>query len=154
MLSTAQVECARSTPIGDVIDARGIRLRGRIERIGPCPVCGGSDRFAVNTRKNLFNCRGCNTGGDVIALVQHLDGVTFAEACAILAGEPAVGCKPRPVIIGPKPATADDRAARTKAANARLREALAAHDAKAANKRRLIATFDYFNADGTLLYQK
>jgi phage/plasmid primase-like uncharacterized protein len=86
MLSTAQVERARSTPIGDVIDARGIRLRGRNERTGPCPLCGGKDRFAINVKKGVFNCRGCNTGGDVIALVQHLAGVTFAEACAILAG--------------------------------------------------------------------
>lgn len=127
MLSTAQVERARNTPIGDVIDARGIRLRGRNERTGPCPVCGGKDRFAINVKKGVFNCRGCNTGGDVIALVQHLDGVTFAEACAILASEPPASREPCPV--RPKPATAD--AARTKAANARLKEALAAHDAKA-----------------------
>jgi putative DNA primase/helicase len=106
MLSTAQIERARSTPIGEVIEARGLKLRGRIERVGPCPICGGTDRFAVNIRKNLFNCRGCNAGGDAIALVQHLDGVSFAEACATLAGEPPVSARsePRPII---KPADDD-----------------------------------------------
>lgn len=87
MISTAQVERARNTPIGEVIDARGIRLRGGIEQVGPCPICGGNDRFAVNIRKNLFNCRGCNASGDAIALVQLLDGCGFAEAVVTLAGE-------------------------------------------------------------------
>ena len=64
----------------------------------------------------------------MIALVQHLDGVTFAEACAILTGEPPVSREPCPDRIKP---TTDDQAALTKDANARLKEALAAHDAKA-----------------------
>ncbi len=68
------------------MEERGFRLRGRIERVGPCPLCGGADRFAVNTRKQVFNCRGCGQGGDVIALVQFLDGCDFVEAVAILAG--------------------------------------------------------------------
>src|SRR5688572_3824953 len=39
--------------------SRGARLRpSGSEWIGPCPVCGGRDRFAINTRKSLFNCRG------------------------------------------------------------------------------------------------
>ena len=143
MSSTAQVERARNTPIADVINARGIRLRGHgSERAGPCPVCGGTDRFAINTKKNLFNCRGCNTGGDVIALVQHLDGVTFIEACTILAGEPAA-------------TAADNRSAHKAAAKERLKEALAKHDAKAVRRARVpIKTFDYLDADGTLIFQK
>jgi putative DNA primase/helicase len=32
--------------------------------------------------------RGCDTGGDVIKLVQHLDGIDFASAVRALAGEP------------------------------------------------------------------
>ena len=55
------------------------------------------------------------------------------------------------------PKTSDTkRAADKAAANARLREALAAHDAKAnaGQKRTPIATFDYTDADGVLIYQK
>jgi phage/plasmid primase-like uncharacterized protein len=55
--------------------------------IGPCPRCGGTDRFGVHTRKQVFNCRGCGAKGDVIALVQHIDGSEFRDAIATLAGE-------------------------------------------------------------------
>ena len=78
------IEHARSVPIESVINQRGIKLRGRIERVGPYPICGGTDRFSINTKKGIFNCRGCNVGGDVIALVQHLDGIDFVNACSTL----------------------------------------------------------------------
>jgi putative DNA primase/helicase len=81
------IERARNVPIEHVIDARGIKLRGKIERVGPCPVCGGEDRFGVNTQKQLFNCRVCAVGGDVISLVQFLDGVSFLDAVTTLTGE-------------------------------------------------------------------
>jgi hypothetical protein len=80
---------ARSVPIEDEIARRGIKLRGRIERCGPCPKCGGEDRFSINTRKQVFNCRGCSKGGDVIALVEFLDDADFKRACEILTGESA-----------------------------------------------------------------
>jgi hypothetical protein len=71
--------------IEDEIARRGIKLRGRgPERCGPCPVCGGSDRFAINVVKQLWNCRRCVKGGDVIALVRHVDGVDFHAACRTL----------------------------------------------------------------------
>jgi hypothetical protein len=76
---------ARSIPIEDELAKRGIKLRGRVDRCGPCPRCGGTDRFSINTKKQLFNCRG-STGGDVIALVQHLDGIGFLDAIKLLAG--------------------------------------------------------------------
>jgi DNA primase len=80
---------ARAIPIMDEIARRGVKLKqeGK-EFIGPCPLCGGHDRFAVNTKKEVWNCRGCNVGGDVIGLVRHLDGVEFLEACTTLAGPP------------------------------------------------------------------
>jgi hypothetical protein len=44
----------------------GARLRrSGGEWIGPCPVCGGKDRFAINPSKGLWNCRGCGRGGEV-----------------------------------------------------------------------------------------
>jgi len=67
---------------------RGITLkRVGAELVGPCPVCGGHDRFGVNVRKQLWNCRRCDKGGDVIDLVRHLDGVTVIEAVEILTNE-------------------------------------------------------------------
>jgi hypothetical protein len=94
---------ARAVPIENELARRGVKLRGKVERDGPCPKCGGDDRFSINTTKQVFNCRGCQTGGDVIALVQHLDGVDFNGACTTLTGEPPPNGKdkdaPKPVEI-------------------------------------------------------
>jgi hypothetical protein len=105
-------EAARHVPIERVIGERDIKLRGKIERVGPCPICGGVDRFATNTRKQKWNCRGCRKGGDVIALVMFLDGLDYASAVAVLAGEvsaPAKDVKPRPKKIGAEPRRAADQ---------------------------------------------
>jgi CHC2 zinc finger len=86
------VERARAVRIEDETAKRGIRLNGKAgknERVGPCPKCGGDDRFAINIKKQVFNCRGCRArGGDAIALVQFLDGVDFVHAVEALTGEP------------------------------------------------------------------
>jgi DNA primase len=88
MFDPDHIARARSVPIAAVLAARAHHLGRRGgELIGPCAVCGGTDRFAVNVRKNIWNCRGCSKGGDVIALVQHLDGYGFTEAIARLTGE-------------------------------------------------------------------
>jgi hypothetical protein len=56
------------------------------EYCGPCLLCGGVDRFSVNTRKQVWNCRGCDKGGGVIDLVMHVDGLRFVDAVEALAG--------------------------------------------------------------------
>jgi hypothetical protein len=81
---------ARRVPIADVIHRRGIKL-GRVgdELIGPCPKCGGTDRFAVHIKKQQWNCRQCKKEtdvGDVIGFVMWHDGCDFNAACATLAG--------------------------------------------------------------------
>jgi hypothetical protein len=84
------------------ITRRGIRLVGRgAERCGPCPVCGGQDRFSINTNKQVWNCRGCGKGGDVLDLIQQLDGVDFRMARDML------GCDQ--VRSNIKPKVADQR---------------------------------------------
>jgi hypothetical protein len=102
---------ARAVKIEDEIARRGIRLRGIIERCGPCPKCGGEDRFSINTKKGVWNCRQCDVGGDVIKLVEHLDSVDFIGACTTLAGEPPpkpngkdrTGTKPKKVVVAEYP---------------------------------------------------
>jgi putative DNA primase/helicase len=82
------LHAARAILIQQVIEQRGIKLRGRIERVGPCPRCGGHDRFAININKQKFNCRGCKRGGgDAISLVMFLDGVDCFGAVEILTGQ-------------------------------------------------------------------
>ena len=86
MIPSDAIATARSVRIEDEVARRGVRLRGRVEMCGPCPRCGGDDRFSINVRKQVFNCRNCERGGDVVAFVQMLDACTFAEAVETLAG--------------------------------------------------------------------
>jgi phage/plasmid primase-like uncharacterized protein len=85
MTAPGLIARARAAPIGEI--AAGLQLR-RVgaEFVGPCPVCGGTDRFSIHPGRGLFHCRGCGAGGDVIALAQHIYGVGFAAAIEMLAG--------------------------------------------------------------------
>jgi len=48
---------------------------------GPCPVCGGTDRFAVSIKKQVFNCRGCGAKARRhLRSFNFLDGPNFKEA--------------------------------------------------------------------------
>src|SRR5215472_13061511 len=97
------VQHARDVPIESEIIRRGIQLKRKgNERVGPCPRCGGDDRFAINTVKGVFNCRGCEHGGDVIELVQWLDNCQFEEACETLTHEPKPNGKAGPQQTSPK----------------------------------------------------
>ena len=134
--SDAWVMRARSVPIEDELGRRGIHLRGKNERCGPCPRCGGDDRFSVNVAKQIYNCRHCEKGGDVIDLVQHLDGVDFVTACTTLAGKP-----PKAKLNG------NDHAAEPKkiiAARYKYEDAIG-------NLAFGVARIEYQNADGTFV---
>jgi hypothetical protein len=79
---------AKAAPIVRALDGRGLKLkRVGAELVGPCPKCGGTDRFSVHSGKGVFNCRGCEASGDVIALVQFLEGCDFITAVKIITGE-------------------------------------------------------------------
>ena len=125
---------AREVPIEDEIARRAIRLRGNgAERHGPCPVCGGDDRFSINTEKQVWFCRKCNTGGDVIALVKHLDHVDFQTACQTLAGEPGAF---RPRVNG----------------NGKSRDAVGAAAGATVAVESVVAEYLYHAEDGTLVF--
>lgn len=54
---------------------------------GPCPACGGRDRFAVHLIKRKFNCRNCEAkGGDALSLALVGEHISFVQACEELAG--------------------------------------------------------------------
>jgi putative DNA primase/helicase len=90
VFSEDELHQARSVSVVEVAQRHGAKLRreGR-ELIGACPRCGGDDRFAVWPAKNLWHCRGCGTGGDVIALEMHLSGSRFFDAVRTLIGKDA-----------------------------------------------------------------
>lgn len=79
---------AKARPIKDVADLLkigGLRRAG-VEWTGPCPSCGGDDRFSINTRKGCFNCRICGAKGGVLDLVMFVRGIGFREALDWLCG--------------------------------------------------------------------
>ncbi len=108
-----QIEQARDANLITVAARYGVTLRRAAtnEFAGACPVCGGKDRFGVNVRKKVFNCRGCGVGGDAIALVMHVERCGFREAVEKLTGASLTPTPPkRPVPIATC-AEADDGAA-------------------------------------------
>jgi AAA domain/Zinc-binding domain of primase-helicase len=123
----AWIARARAVPIESIIAQRRITLRrSGAERIGPCPKCGGRDRFSINIKHGVWNCRQCkpqDIAGDVIGLVEWLDGVEFTQAVETLAG--------------PQPTNA-------KGGNG--------HDRGAALGP-IVATYDYTDETGALLFQ-
>lgn len=66
-------------------DAHLRRVSGVGEFAGPCPKCGGEDRFHVTA--TWWFCRQCHEKrGDVIEYIQWRDGLDFAQACDLLGG--------------------------------------------------------------------
>ncbi|WP_334359205.1 MULTISPECIES: AAA family ATPase [unclassified Bradyrhizobium] len=148
----AWIEKARAVPIEKVIEQRGIKLGGGVDRCGPCPVCGGTDRFSINVKKQVFNCRGCNLGGDVIKLTEHLDQIDFIRACETLVGEPPPKTTVYAEITNIKPATS-----RLRSANGHntvtARKTVPPSAKQAEPESRVVATYAYRNADGEVLYE-
>jgi phage/plasmid primase-like uncharacterized protein len=86
--STAAVDFARTVRVEEVLAKRRHHHKRNGKYLaGPCPVCGGDDRFSVTLSKNIWYCRGCAKGGDVIALVQHIDKCGFLDAVETLSGK-------------------------------------------------------------------
>lgn len=54
---------------------------------GPCPMCGGEDRFVVQPAQGTWMCRkaeGHRASGDAITLMMEYHRMTYPEACAAL----------------------------------------------------------------------
>ena len=93
MLTQDAIDRARQA---DLLALAGVELRkiagtGGGEYAGPCPICGGRDRFRVQPNGAggpRWYCRQCGGGQwhDAIDLVQQRDRVDFAEAVARLTG--------------------------------------------------------------------
>ncbi|WP_051057033.1 DUF7146 domain-containing protein [Bradyrhizobium yuanmingense] len=70
------------------------RVGGRL--VGPCPICGGrtsSQRFEVIEKDQSWVCAVCPDGGDVIRLVEKVEGCDFRAAIEKLGGRTAIDAK-------------------------------------------------------------
>jgi DNA primase len=78
--------------VHDLMKADGIQLK-RVastnggEFAGPCPRCGGTDRFICwpcNGKTGRFWCRGCGINGDAIQYLRDFRDMSFRQACQTL----------------------------------------------------------------------
>ncbi len=58
------------------------------EHAGPCPWCGGEDRFRVWPESGRYWCRGCDKKGDTIQYLRDKRGMMYLEACTFLDVKP------------------------------------------------------------------
>ena len=72
------------------------------EKCGPCPQCGGDDRFTLfmdqgKDGKGRYWCRQCGAAGDCIQFLRDFKGMTYHEACRELdiEGEDRKSCPER-----------------------------------------------------------
>ena len=80
--------------IEDVLPELGLEMKQHAGQWrGPCPACrsGGNRALVVTPEKSAFYCFGGRTGGDVIALVAHIRGLSAKAAAEELALMPGKG---------------------------------------------------------------
>jgi len=107
MLSQDQIDQARKIDLLSLArrytTLKHVAATGGGEYAGPCPLCGGYDRFHVQPSTNRWFCRHC-TGGpeqdgwkDAIDLQMRLTGASFTQAVQSLTGNVgAHGVRPYP----------------------------------------------------------
>lgn len=97
----------------------------RPKKAGPCPACGGRDRFTFDNRKlrGDFICRGCGAG-DGFTLLQRVHGWSFSEARrhVLRAAVIAIGAESIPPQTAPiAPGAASDSQPTVATASGRVR---------------------------------
>lgn len=69
--------------IDDVLSDLGLQMKHHAGQWrGPCPTCktGGNRALVITPEKSAFYCFGGRNGGDVIALVAHIRGLSMKDA--------------------------------------------------------------------------
>ena len=102
-----------------------LRINGTAEAMGLCPAHGDKNpSLSVNLATGLFHCFACDFRGDVFAFYQKVKNVDFATA---LRG------------IGKMAGVTDNSEVKPKVTN---------------TEPKVVATYEYHNSDGKLLYTK
>jgi len=112
-------ELKNKIQIIDLVDGmKRVSSSGGGEFAGPCPFCGGTDRFRVQPDKNIWLCRHCTNGvwRDVVDFIARRDNVTIGQAAQTIGGSfPQFSSKPgkqnKPVYHAYKPPTDEWQAA-------------------------------------------
>ncbi|APG24080.1 CHC2 zinc finger domain-containing protein [Syntrophotalea acetylenica] len=72
----------------------GLKKKTAKEWAGPCPACGGTDRFVVWTDRDAWYCRGCAKGGDAIEFLRMTEGLSCPDAHEALGLPCSAACCP------------------------------------------------------------
>ena len=88
---TAKEDIRLRADIGAVV-GRYVKLKQSGQTLkGLCPFHKEkTPSFHVNPLRGFFHCFGCGKGGDVFKFLQEIEGISFPEALAMLAGETGV----------------------------------------------------------------
>jgi DNA primase len=91
----------------EIIQADGFQFRKASstrggEYHGPCPFCGGNDRFRIQPAQDRCYCRQCGKSWDSIQYLRDFKGMDYYQALAHLGREPDFKKKPKPSILSPK----------------------------------------------------
>lgn len=79
-------EIRNNNNIVDVISQYVVLKKKGRNYFGLCPFHNEkSPSFSVSQEKQIFNCFGCHTGGDVIRFVSKIENISFKEAIEVLA---------------------------------------------------------------------
>lgn len=90
MYSKADINKVRSEiEIVEFLENRGVSFKQTgMNYVGLCPIHNEkSGSFNINGSNNTFHCFGCGAGGDIISLVQQMEGLSFTGAMQMLAEE-------------------------------------------------------------------
>lgn len=90
MYSKADINTIRTTiDIIEFLERRGTTFKQTgTAYVGLCPIHNEkSGSFNVRPDNNTFHCFGCGAGGDIISLVQQMEGLSFVGAIQMLAEE-------------------------------------------------------------------
>jgi DNA primase len=86
-------------PLRSLVETGGIQLQGHAELYGPCPKCGGTDRFHIRRfgDRDWFFCRQCHQQrGDAIEYMRWLHGLSFQDAVTVLQHQSHAVIDPKP----------------------------------------------------------
>ena len=98
-------------PLGDTVEASGVRLRGRGRvRQGVCPFHDEVEgSFTVYADSERWYCFGCGLGGDVLDFIRRAENLSLSEAIQRLdgdaypiAGRPVSARRPTPPPLPPR----------------------------------------------------
>lgn len=90
MYSKTDINTIRTTiDMVEFLERRGVSFKqAGTSYVGLCPIHNEkSPSFNVRSDSNTFHCFGCGAGGDIISLVQQMEGLSFVGAMQLLSEE-------------------------------------------------------------------